>query len=156
MTLVFSLEQLQTQCDIDGAEWSSPEPNRYDAVVSGEKLADAVKALKAMNAFYLSAITGLDDGVEKNTLHVLYHFCAGAVVVTLRVTVQRDNAVVPSICAIFPYASPFEREVIEMFGITFAGTPDTSRLYLPDDWTEGIYPMRKDAVIEEVHHDNAD
>jgi Ni,Fe-hydrogenase III component G len=154
MTLEMTLEQLQTQLNIEGVEWLSLETNRFDGIVACEKLLDTVEILKGINTFYLAAITGLDDGAEKNTLQVLYHFCAAVVVVTLRVPLQRTQAVVASICPIFPYASPFERETAEMFGITFTDAPDTSRLFLPDDWSEGIYPMRKDAVIEEVHHDN--
>ena len=139
--------------NIEGIEWLSPETNRYDGNVAAEKLLDTVKALRSINTFYLAAITGLDDGAEKNTMQVLYHFCAGAAVVTLRVTLPRTQPIVPSICPILPYASPFERETGEMFGITFSGTPDTSRLFLADDWTEGIYPMRKDALIG-VNDDN--
>jgi Ni,Fe-hydrogenase III component G len=153
MTLEITLEQLQTQLQIDGVEWLSPEINRYDANIAAEKLLDMVKALRGIDTFYLAAITGLDDGSEKNTMQVLYHFCTGAVVVTARVTLPRTQPVVTSICPIFLYASPFERETGEMFGITFSGTPDTSRLFLSDDWSEGIYPMRKDAVIE-VNDDN--
>jgi Ni,Fe-hydrogenase III component G len=33
---------------------------------------------------------------------------------------------------------------MEMFGIVVSGTPDPSRLYLPEDWEEGVYPLRKD------------
>ena len=154
MTQELSIEQLQAQVNLAGIEWVVPEENRFDGIVSGEKLLDTVQALKSINDLYLAAITGIDDGAEQDTLQILYHFCAGAVVVTLRVTLPRAAAIVPSICAMLPYASPFERETGEMFGITFTDTPDTSRLFLPDDWTEGTYPMRKDAVIEEAHHDN--
>ena len=153
MTVEITLEQLQSQLGLAGVEWLSPETNRFDGIVAAEKLLDTVKALRSMKTFYLAAITGLDDGAEKNTLQVLYHFCAGVVVVTVRVTLPSTQPVVPSICAIFSYASPFERETGEMFGITFSGTPDTSRLFLSDDWSEGIYPMRKDAVIR-VDDDN--
>jgi Ni,Fe-hydrogenase III component G len=154
MTQAVTIEQLQTQ--LNGSEWSSPENNRYDGSVTAEKLLDTVKTLRNLSTFYLAAITGMDDGAAQNTLQVLYHFCAGAVVVTLRVTLQRSQAVIPSLCAIIPYASPFERETAEMFGIIFTDAPDTLRLFLPDDWTEGVYPMRKDAIIEGIQHDNTD
>ena len=56
---------------------------------------------------------------------------------------------VPSVCAIIPSASFFERELIEMFGITVDGTPNRDRLFLPDDWPQGVYPLRKDFKMEE-------
>ncbi len=30
-----------------------------------------------------------------------------------------------------------------MFGITVEGTPVTDKLLLPDDWPDGVYPLRK-------------
>jgi Ni,Fe-hydrogenase III component G len=35
-----------------------------------------------------------------------------------------------------------------MLGLTVTGTPDPSRLFLPDDWPDGVYPLRKDFVVE--------
>ena len=77
-------------------------------------------------------------------------------IVTLRVSLPRTTPTVASICRLVPAASVFEREVSELFGVTFRGAPDTSRLFLPDDWPEGVYPLLKDAVLAEVDHDHAD
>jgi Ni,Fe-hydrogenase III component G len=41
-------------------------------------------------------------------------------------------------------ATLYERELIEMFGITIEGTPNTDKLLLPDDWPAGVYPLRKE------------
>ncbi|HEX6383524.1 MAG TPA: NADH-quinone oxidoreductase subunit C [Anaerolineae bacterium] len=130
------------------AEWATatatPTPNRLDVSLVANDLVAAVEALVGAQWGYLAAITGLDLGVEAGELEALYHFCAGADVVTLRVRVARDAAVVPSICAIIPSASFFERELMEMLGITVGGTPNTDRLFLPDEWPDGVYPLRKD------------
>jgi len=42
--------------------------------------------------------------------------------------------------------TPFEIAtcMMEMLGVTFTGLRNQNRLYLPDDWPEGIYPLRKD------------
>ena len=34
-------------------------------------------------------------------------------------------------------------ELIEMFGFVIEDTPDPARLLLPDDWPDGVYPLRK-------------
>jgi NADH-quinone oxidoreductase subunit D len=41
----------------------------------------------------------------------------------------------------------FERELIEMFGVTVTGLADTSHLFLPDGWPEGTYPLLKDTDV---------
>jgi len=122
----------------------TPEPNRLDIAIAPSDLAMAVAALCGPRWGYLTAITGLDLGAEAGAIEVLYHFCAGAAVVTLRVRTPRMSPSVPSICPIIPSASFFERELSEMFGVVVVGTPNPDRLYLPDDWPAGVYPLRKD------------
>jgi NADH:ubiquinone oxidoreductase subunit C len=152
--------------------WSShaayPKPNRLDLTVSSSDLYNAVGALVKAQWGYLSAITGLDhpgsgetspeetrwdrltsviDGAmppKTGSLEVLYHFVEGNGVLTLRVSISRGNPAVPSICALLPTASLFERELSEMFGINVPGTPNTDHFILPEDWTPGVYPLRKD------------
>lgn len=46
---------------------------------------------------------------------------------------------------LWPTADWLEREVFDMFGITFAGHPNLKRILLPDGWKG--YPLRKDYPI---------
>jgi Ni,Fe-hydrogenase III component G len=103
-----------------------------------------VVTLRVKRLGYLSAITGLDPGVETGQLEALYHFCAGAAVITLRVRVPREGGMLPSLCEIIPSAEVFERELSEMFGVTVTGLRAPDRLYLPEDWPDAVYPLRKD------------
>jgi Ni,Fe-hydrogenase III component G len=145
---MIQLEQAQKLLATWVQNWQESEVNRLDAEITSYDLLPAVKALDEHGWGYLVAITGLDAGTEAGIMEALYHFCSGAAVLTLRVRIPREQAVVPSICGIMPYASVFERELSEMFGVEVPGTPDSSRLYLPDDWTEGVYPLRKDAELD--------
>jgi Ni,Fe-hydrogenase III component G len=130
-----------------------PSSFRMDAVVTLETIIPAVKVLTSAKWGYLSAITGLDkpaaapaEGEKQgeNHLEFLYHFCNGPAVTTLRLTVPYNKAVIPTVCGIIPSATLYERELIEMFGITITDTPNTDKLLLPDDWPAGIYPLRKE------------
>jgi NADH:ubiquinone oxidoreductase subunit C len=141
-------------------------PGRVEAVVKRENLCTAVRAIIDARWGYLSAITGLDhpwpkaakpaaaaapapppqaqtDQPMEDRLEALYHFVSGPIVATLRVSLPYHDARVPSVCGLIPSATLYERELMEMFGIIVEGTPDTSRLLLPDDWPDGVYPLRK-------------
>jgi Ni,Fe-hydrogenase III component G len=128
-------------------EPARPEPNRADVSVTPEKLLACVEPLAKARWGYLSAITGLDYGPEAGRMEALYHFCNRAAVITLRVQLPREKPVVPSVCGLIPSATLFERELMEMFGIVCKGTPDPRRLFISDDWPEGVYPLRKDFIV---------
>jgi NADH:ubiquinone oxidoreductase subunit C len=126
-------------------ETEQPESNRLDAKLrSPNDLLPIVAALRVKRLGYLAAITGLDLGTEANELEVLYHFCAGAAVITLRVRLPREGASVPTLSEIIPSAESYERELSEMFGVTIKDLCTPEHLYLPDDWPETTYPLRKD------------
>lgn len=56
--------------------------------------------------------------------------------------VPLDDAVVPSLTPVYPGANFPERETYDLYGITFDGHPELTRILMPDDWTG--YPLRKD------------
>ena len=68
----------------------------------------------------------------------------------VRIKTQTDDAV-PSIVEVFPGANWYEREVFDLFGITFAGHPNMTRIMMPDNW-EG-HPLRRDYPIGGEHVD---
>ena len=80
-------------------ETTHPEENRLDVLITAEDLRLAVTALHDAHWGYLSAITGLDLGVESGQLEALYHFCNGPAITTLKIRVPRnaDDAVLPTI-----------------------------------------------------------
>ncbi|HEX5417698.1 MAG TPA: NADH-quinone oxidoreductase subunit C [Chloroflexota bacterium] len=75
---------------------------------------------------------------------IVYHLYAAAQhrYARIRVPVDEDDAVVPSLTAVWPGANWFEREAFDQYGIEFSDHPDLKRILNPDDW-EG-YPLRKD------------
>lgn len=123
---------------------SRPIPSRLDLDIGPDGLLPAVRALVAGDWGYLAAITGLDPGVETGSLWVLYHFAEGAAIVTLRVTVSRELAEVPTIRHLIPLAGIYEQELSEVLGVIVLGAEDNGRLFLPDDWPEDVFPLRKD------------
>ncbi len=68
--------------------------------------------------------------------------------IRLRVPVPVDDAQVPSLVPVYAGANFYEREAFDMFGLTFDGHPDLSRILMPDEW-EG-HPLRKDFGLGSV------
>ncbi len=62
--------------------------------------------------------------------------------VRLKVKVDGENPVCPSITSVYPAANWYERETFDMFGINFEGHPDMRRMYMPEEYE--YYPLRKD------------
>jgi NADH-quinone oxidoreductase subunit C len=62
--------------------------------------------------------------------------------------VPAADASVPSLTGSFPGVNFAEREVYDMFGISFTGHPDLARILMPDDWSG--YPLRKDDAPSRV------
>jgi ech hydrogenase subunit E len=131
-------------------ETNTPEDGRMDAILDAEDLLAAVEALHEARWGHLTSITGLDPGVNTGEIEVIYYFRRRAAVVGLRVRTPRQSASVPSVCDIIPSASFFERELREMLGVEVVGTPHPRKLFLPDDWPEGVYPLRKDFSLDQT------
>lgn len=62
----------------------------------------------------------------------------------------RTSGEVESVTGVWPAANWLEREVLDLFGVTFLNHPDPRRLLLPPDW-EG-YPLRKDYPLEFIEN----
>ena len=62
--------------------------------------------------------------------------------IRLRVQVPAEDPTIDSLFDLHPGTEAMEREVFDMFGITFTNHPDLTRILMPEDW-EG-HPLRKD------------
>lgn len=106
---------------------------------------------------FLSCLTGVDYGVEKQQFGVVYHLSSIIKNHTLVLKVvadnNRDQENLPSfksISAVYKAAEWHEREAFDMLGIYFENHPDLRRILLPDDW-DG-FPLRKDYKTAENYH----
>ncbi len=123
--------------------------------VQAEKWLEVAKILREdpdLTFDSLMCLTGYDKGTD-DVLGVAYNFHSMSKLhkLEIRIEVSRDSAEIPSIANIWRAADWHEREVYDLFGITFSGHPDLKRILLPDDW-EG-YPLRKDYETQDYYHD---
>jgi NADH-quinone oxidoreductase subunit C len=68
--------------------------------------------------------------------------------VRIRVQVSEADPVVDSLYDLHPGSEAMEREVFDMFGISFSDHPDLTRILMPEDW-EG-HPLRKDYAVGRI------
>jgi NADH-quinone oxidoreductase subunit C len=101
---------------------------------------------------FLAALTAVDYWPQEPRFAVVYQLLSipNKVFLGLRVLLAGDDAHLPTLEGIYPNANWHEREVYDMFGITFDGHSDMRRILMPHDW-EG-HPLRKDYPLgyEEV------
>jgi NADH-quinone oxidoreductase subunit C/D len=122
--------------------------------LDASRLMDVCAMLKtdpAQNYSMLLDITAVDErsrstkaGPGATDFTLVYHFLRHRDAAELRIKVPLDETALqaPSLCALFPNANWYEREVWDMFGIRFEGHPDLRRILMPESW-QG-HPLRKD------------
>jgi NADH-quinone oxidoreductase subunit C len=88
-------------------------------------------------------ICGVDYPERADRFEVVYHLLSLKHNMRLRVKVTTDEQTpVPTVTNLFSAANWYEREVFDLYGVSFEGHPDLRRLLT--DYNFQGYPMRKD------------
>jgi NADH:ubiquinone oxidoreductase subunit C len=156
------------------AEAPAPEPERLHGALVAEScgqtvlhvdrtgLPALVRTLRDDDGYLMCLdVTGVDhltyeaprslpDGVEPERFEVVVTVMSHAARNRLRIRVQvpESDPTCPSLFDVHPGTEAMEREVFDMFGITFEGHPDLTRILMPEDW-EG-HPLRKDFAVGRI------
>ena len=90
------------------------------------------------------------EGVTAERFEVVVNFLSHTRNRRIRIVAQVPAAdpTVPSLTPVYPGANFPERESFDLFGITFDGHPDLTRILMPDDWHG--HPLRKDDAAARV------
>ena len=131
--------------------------------VDAKDLTTVCRCLKDTERFsldYLSNLTVVDylpappiGGAQAGPpgrIEVVYHLYSMAKKhgpMTLKVTLNRDQAAIASVTPIWRGAEFQEREAYDLYGVRFEQHPDLRRILMWDGF-EG-HPMRKDYVVED-------
>jgi NADH-quinone oxidoreductase subunit C len=131
--------------------------HRGDAtlVIGREALVDALGTCRDVPAFSFEVLMdltavdylkypGREDGPRFEVVYHLYSITHNHRL-RVKVRLEEDDPIVPSIARLWPIADWFEREVWDMFGIRFQGHPDLRRLLLYEEFVG--HPLRKDYPI---------
>ena len=118
-------------------------------------LADVVEYLRVSEEFTMcldvTAVDHLQDseraqiaGIKRERFEVVVNLISHPRNTRIRLIAQvpESDPSVPTLTSSFSGTSFPEREVYDMFGITFDGHPDLTRILMPDEWIG--HPLRKD------------
>ena len=129
------------------------ERARYDAVRTPVVVVDPGSAFEALQFLrddedqaydLLLDVTAADLGGGR-PIQVWYQLWSMEHGRMLRIVFElpRDELALPSVTSLWQTADWLEREVYDMFGVTFHGHPDLRRILMPENYEEG-FPLRKD------------
>ena len=133
------LQQIAVDCEavlrqIPGA---TPVEYRHDGLwmtAPGLDVLAMAELMRRMEA-RLSAITGM--AAEHGETAIIYHYCLGASMINMRTT-TRDRAI-PSITPVTRTADWSEREISDLYGVSFIGHPNPGRLLRPPSLSPGFF-----------------
>ena len=112
------------------------------------EVANFIKEDEELSFNYLVAVVGTDHVENLSSTYILYRLKDSHQLI-VKVFVDKENPVVPTVSDIWRGAEWHERESYDLVGIKYEGHPDLRRILLPPDW-EG-HPLLKDYKEPEVY-----
>ena len=127
------------------AKWDRGE---LTLTVAPETIVQVATAAKAAGYNFMETVTCVDWYPDEPRFQVTYHFLSHGLKQRIRVVARlsSDNPTIDSITGVWPAANFYEREVFDLFGVSFAGHPRLTRIMMPDNWNG--HPLRKDYPVE--------
>ena len=123
-----------------------PHSDTLHFVVGKSAMRDVADALfNQLHARFLVSI-GTDKRPVSGDFSILHVFSLDRehLYVLLESKIPENDPRIDSITPVVPGADWAEREFQDAVGVRAEGHPDPRRLLLPDDWPEGLYPLRRD------------
>jgi NADH-quinone oxidoreductase subunit C len=120
------------------------DPGVPALVVPIEQLVEICQFLKATPGLefdYLASLTAIDY-LDRIDLVYQLRSLTHRRDLTLRVEVDRDDSVAPSVTGVWRAADFQEREIFDLMGVRFTNHPNLTRILLYDEF-DG-HPLRKD------------
>lgn len=89
-------------------------------------------------------VTAIDWATAKNRFTAVYHIFSlvNKFRLRLKVDLEDSESSLDSVCGVWRTSNWQEREVFDMYGITFNNHPDLRRMYMPEEFE--YHPLRKE------------
>ena len=150
ITAISTVEMVREKCPQAVLETRDFRGEQTIVLQAGHLLAVCAYLHKTLRYTFLSSVTAVDWLERVPRYDVVYHLLSIPNQCELRLKVRvggdggkrEEHPAVPSVTSVWPAANWYEREVYDLFGLTFTGHPDLRRILMPMDWT--THPLRKD------------
>lgn len=120
--------------------------------IAKEQIVPVCRFLKDQGFNRLSGLTAVDRYPAKDRFEVVYLLHSLSANVRLRLKCRVGEPFeIDSVTAVWKSADWYEREVFDLFGITFRGHPNLRRIMMPENW-QG-HPLRKDYPVHGHKYD---
>ncbi len=122
--------------------------DNHRIIVPAEKIIDVLKVLKEQFGFnMLCDLAGIDylgypDATDRYGIVYSLTNTNTSERLFVKTYVNDPDPELPTATNLWIGADWMEREIYDMFGVTFSGHPDLRRILLPSEFTS--YPLRKD------------
>lgn len=127
------------------ARWDREE---MSLSVAPARIIEAAEAVKQAGYNFLEDVTCVDWYPAEPRFQVTYHIVSHSLKQRIRLMALLPGTApaLDTITSVWPSANFYEREVFDLFGVTFNSHPNMIRIMMPDEW-EG-HPLRKDYPVE--------
>ena len=151
------VDALRTRFRSAVQEESWQAPDQVTVTVELNYLPQVVETLYYNHGGWLSTVVGNDERPLNGHFAIYYVLSVEGgeedldregekAYVVVRAMIPPHKPEFPAVSPKVPAAIWYEREVRDMFGLQPVGLPDERRLVLPDDWPDGLFPLRKDTM----------
>ena len=115
--------------------------------IEPSRIVEVCRILKHDFGCRLSGITGVDWWPMEPRFEVVYllHSMERNARMRLKCKVHGEQAAIDSVTSVWAGANWYEREVYDLFGVTFTGHPKLTRIMMPEGW-EG-HPLQKNFPV---------
>lgn len=112
-----------------------------------ENIVGVLKTLKEkFNYIRLMDVTSAD---YEDRFEVVYHLQNDEIkFLVVKVKLEKDDNVIPSVVSVWRYAKDMEREIYDLMGIVFKGNENLKRILTPEDFVG--HPLQKSFKLDVV------
>ena len=121
-------------------------PSALGVDVPAPSLLTALRALRDTHGYrYYVLGTGIETETSFEVVHGIRNIESNDTIL-VRVVLAKDAAEIDSVAFVYAGAEWQEREIFDLFGVSFRAHPDLRRILMPDEYPG--YPLRKSFAMD--------